>query len=376
MTVLCSVDSRTVCTDDLYTKVIERLRQVDGGLSAKRCDNALRLLKLDDIHNVLCSKRLEIKLVCGGIVGGNGLGVIVDDNSLVARIFNSRNRVNGGIVKLNTLTDTDRTCTENDDLLLVGEAGGVFTCVGGVEVRNVCSCVAGVYHTEGREKTLFLSEVKYASLITIPKLSNVLVGEAHLLCLGKCIKVEALALKGVLHLNDVLDCLKEEGGNLSHFVKLLYTLTAAEELGNSKDIVIAEFLDVGEHLLACHSVKLLVVEVVYTDLKRANALKERLLKRGADAHNLTCGLHLCAKAVGRGGKLIEGESGKLRDNVVKTRLECRVGVGNADLLKSHTYGNLGSNARDRIAGCLGCKSRASGYSGVNLDKIIFARFGV
>ena len=76
-------------------------------MATKRDDDALRFLKVDDIHDVFDGERLEIELIGEGIVGRDGLWVVVDDDSLIAFLLNRPNSVRGRIVELNALTDSD-----------------------------------------------------------------------------------------------------------------------------------------------------------------------------------------------------------------------------------------------------------------------------
>ena len=108
-----------VGANDGYTPVGQRLGQVDGSLTAKGRDNALGLFQLHHVHHVLHRQRLKIQLVGGGIVRGDGLRVVVDDDGLIARVFNGLDRVDGGIVKFHALPDADGAGTEDDDLLLI-----------------------------------------------------------------------------------------------------------------------------------------------------------------------------------------------------------------------------------------------------------------
>ena len=64
-----SVNSLTVGADDLYTAICKGLCKVDSRLTAERCDNALGLLIVDNVHNVLNGEGLKVELVRGGVVG-------------------------------------------------------------------------------------------------------------------------------------------------------------------------------------------------------------------------------------------------------------------------------------------------------------------
>ena len=94
------------------------LCQLDSGLSAELNNNAVRLFCLDDGFNILLGKRIEVKSVASIEVCGYSFRVIVADNSLVAQLLERPYAVNGAVVELDTLTDSDRTRTENNDLLL------------------------------------------------------------------------------------------------------------------------------------------------------------------------------------------------------------------------------------------------------------------
>ena len=61
-------------------------------------------------------ERLEVELVAGGVVGGDGLGVVVDDDGLVAALLDGLDGVDGGVVELHALADADGAAAQHDDL--------------------------------------------------------------------------------------------------------------------------------------------------------------------------------------------------------------------------------------------------------------------
>ena len=209
--------------------------------------------------------------------------------------------------------------------------------------------MAGVNHAEYGEELVLVTELGDITLGALPKLCNVLVAEAHLLCRSQRSKVKDVCFEVLFHIHDVLDRFKEVGGDLGDLVDLLHGRTAIDQLCNGKNVVIAELGDIRTDLIIRHVVKLVVVDVVYTDLKRTDALKQALLKVGTDAHDLTRCLHLRAEMVGCGSKLVEGEAGKLCDYIVKLRLECGIGVCDCDFLESHAYGDFSCNSCNGIA---------------------------
>ena len=107
--VLGALNGVAVGADYLHAAPCKRSREVDGSLTAEGDYNALRLFKMYYIHDILCRQGLEIELVGSGIVGRNGLGVIVYNYRLIAELLNGMDGVDGRIVKLNALSYTDRT---------------------------------------------------------------------------------------------------------------------------------------------------------------------------------------------------------------------------------------------------------------------------
>ena len=63
LSVLSSVDSVRRSTKNVYTMFSHVLCKLDSSLSAECHNNSNRLFNSDDVHNVLVSKRLEIKSV-------------------------------------------------------------------------------------------------------------------------------------------------------------------------------------------------------------------------------------------------------------------------------------------------------------------------
>ena len=109
LSVLSHVDSVVGGAEDIYIVLAEELGQFDSCLSAEGDNNAVGILGLDDTHNILCGQRLKVKSVCGVKVGGYGLGVVVYDNNVEARLLERPYAVYGSVVELDALTDTDRT---------------------------------------------------------------------------------------------------------------------------------------------------------------------------------------------------------------------------------------------------------------------------
>ncbi len=93
----------------MYAQIIERFRQLNGGLPAELHDCAVGLFHFDNVGDVFGGQRFKIQLVGNIEVRGNGFGVVVDNNRLTARFFERPNRVYRAVVELNALPDADRS---------------------------------------------------------------------------------------------------------------------------------------------------------------------------------------------------------------------------------------------------------------------------
>ena len=117
--VLSGVDRPCRGAENRNAELFEVRREVDGGLTAELNDRVVRLLGLDNAGHVLRSQRLEVQTVSGIEVGGDGLRVVVDDDGLIALFLECPGTMYGAEVKLDTLSDTDRAGTKDEDFLSV-----------------------------------------------------------------------------------------------------------------------------------------------------------------------------------------------------------------------------------------------------------------
>ena len=107
VTVFCSFDSVNVCTNNWHTQFFQVVCQVDSCLTAKGYDNTVRFFHIDNVHYIFNCQWFKVQFVSCCIVCGNCFWVVVDDNSFVACFFDSPYSVNCGVVKFNTLADSD-----------------------------------------------------------------------------------------------------------------------------------------------------------------------------------------------------------------------------------------------------------------------------
>ena len=264
-----ALDRGAVRADDLHAARHERLRQIDGRLAAEIGDHLIGLLLVQDVHDILGREGLEIQLIGGRVVGGDRLGVVIDDDGLVARAPDGLYRVDGGVVKLHALTDADRACAEHDDLLLV-RAARLALCaggIGGVEIGDVSAGVAGVHHLVGGVEPQLHALGIHILLAHAPEPRDVGVTEAHLLGLLERLSVALVRAERLLHVHDAADGLEEVGRDHRQCSDLVHARAQTQQLRDGKEPVIAELVQVLGQLRLGHVLELRQPEVLRADLQ-------------------------------------------------------------------------------------------------------------
>ena len=118
----------------------EKARQLDGRLAAEGHHHAHRLLHLDNIPDVFRAEGLEVEPVGGVIVGGDGLGVVVHDDHVVAHLPQGPDAVDRAVVELDALPDPDGAGAQDHDhrLSAARKAAGLAERIaGGVEIGRL-----------------------------------------------------------------------------------------------------------------------------------------------------------------------------------------------------------------------------------------------
>ena len=130
--------------------------EIDRRLPAEGDDDAVGLFHVDDVLHVFRGQGFEIQPVRRVEVGGNRFGIVVDDDDLVTEFFERPYAMDGGIVELNALTDTNGSRADDDDAFLLALCDERFCfvvirfVVGRIEIRRPGSELrgAGVHHLE------------------------------------------------------------------------------------------------------------------------------------------------------------------------------------------------------------------------------------
>ena len=359
--VLCPFNRFTVGSDNLYTALGKRLSQIDCGLTAKSRYDSLGLFQLDHVHHILDAQRFKIELIRAGIVGGNGFGVVVDNDRLVACRLDGLYCVNGGIIEFHTLTDTDRTRTKYDDLFLIGYDRLVLFLIGGIEIRNVAVEFgsAGIDHLIDGDNACLAAERINLKLARLPKQCDLFVREAHLFCPAKRVNVILAYFDVLLLVNNVLEFADKEHINGSCRRNSTRITSAAQKLCNGVDTVVCSDLNIIKQLCFGYLIKLFVMQMAKSDFKRADRFQETFFYGSSDTHDLARCFHLRGKRVIGIGKFIKWETRHLGYHVVKRWLEGCGRVGNSDLVQRHTHTDLCRYTRDWVPTCLRRKRRGT-----------------
>ena len=104
-------------SEDAATSLLQPARDVQWRLPAELHDYAFRLLALVYLEHVFDRHRLEIQFVGRIVVGGDRLGVAIDDDRLVAHFAHGHRRVAAAVVELYALAYPVRAAAEYHHLL-------------------------------------------------------------------------------------------------------------------------------------------------------------------------------------------------------------------------------------------------------------------
>ena len=365
--VLGDVDALGGGAEDVDPRAVERLRQPNRRLAAERHHDAHRLFDFEDAQHVLLGQRLKVEPVGGVVVGGDGLGIVVDDDDVVAHLLERPHAVHRGIVELNALPDADRPGAEHDDHRLARareRARLAFGVEGGVEVRRlgVELRAAGVDHLKRRphlrqrlrpaqpaQRAVRIAELLAAqvALLRQPPGDRALVfGE-----------MREFREEPAVDLRDLVDAVDGDAG-----------------LDGLEDRKQTQVVGVFQPLLDRQAARVRAVERVLLNLRAAHGLHQRHFKRRRDGHDLAGGLHLRAERAAGAGKLVKRPLRQFDHDVVQRGLEAGAGLAGdlvSDLVERIAQRDLRGDLCDGIAGGLARQRGRARHARVDLDDGIF-----
>jgi hypothetical protein len=179
--VLGALDRLDAGADDGDAVGLQPCREIERSLPTELDDDAIGLLVVADVEDVLERERLEEKFVAGVVVGGDGLRVGVDHQRFVADFAEGEGGVDATVVELDALPDAVGPAAEDHDFLLGAGADFVeLVVVRRIIVRRVGFEFggAGVDEAVGGEKIVLLSQTPNSSLVGFYKIFWVVAGKA------------------------------------------------------------------------------------------------------------------------------------------------------------------------------------------------------
>ena len=356
--------------------LIEVVAQLDRRLAAEGDDDAVRLFFIDDVLHVFGGERLEVQPVRRIEVGGDGFGVVVDDDHFIPQFFERPHAVHGRIVELDALADADGAGTDDDDAALFALFDerrrlvvGVIV-VRGIEIRRFGGELggAGIDHLIDR-----LAVVRHA----LPgEFFQLMVGIAEALALFVQGAGQLFAAQALFKLDQIVELMQEPAVDLGDLKDLVYGNARLEGGKHREQALVGELFQLFAQVLPLVFVE---VEGREGDLRPAHGLHDRHLEGGADRHHLARRLHARAQLALGVEELIERPLGELDHDVVDGRLEAGEGLAGdvvLDLVQRIAEGDLGGDFGDGIARRLGRERGRTRHAGVDFDDRIFEGIGV
>ena len=263
--------------------------------------------------------------------------------------------MDGGVVELYALADTDRPGTQHYDFLFVRNTGLVFFFVGRIEVGDIAFEFggAGINHFIHRLDTVLLPQIKDFCFRFVPQQADFFIGEAVFLGDPQCGDVIGVVADFVFHCHDIPDFTEEKPVDGCLSCNAVHFAAQTEQLGDGVDPVVRADADVRKEFFPAHGIELAQMNMKSADFQGTDAFQQAFLKGPADAHHFPGGFHLGGQGVVGVGEFIEGEAGQLGHYVIQRGFKGGGGVGNLYLVQGHADADFGGDPGDRIAAGLG-----------------------
>src|SRR5918993_4586924 len=141
--------------EDSRSCLFQLVRELQRALAAELQDHTFGLLSSYDLEDMLRGERLEVQAGGGVVIRGEGLGIGVDHDRVVAALREGVTGVDTGVVELYALADAIGTAAEDDDGGVLLSPDLVLLLVGGVIVGRARGELtgAGIHGLVGRRDT-------------------------------------------------------------------------------------------------------------------------------------------------------------------------------------------------------------------------------
>ena len=286
-------------------------------------------------------------------------------------------------IKLNTLSDSDRTGTENHDFLLrMILFYLIFTIKAGIIVRSGCFklCCTGINDLIRSMNIHCISHSLDLSLCLSDNLANYLIREFHTFCFLHQFFIDFLSIpQFLLHLYQICDLIQEPDINLSNGMNLTQRNTSTDCFRNHKDTTVIYFMQTFMNLFQRTLVIIQINQTVNMLFQRPECLHQCAFEICTNTHNLSGRLHLCCQRTLCLNKLIKRQSRNLNNHIIQSWLKACIGLaGNCILnfIQIISEGNLCCYLCDRITGCLGCQCGRTAYTRIYFDHAVLKRIRI
>ena len=282
------------------------------------------------------------------------------------------------VVKLDTLSDTDRTGTKHHDLLLILiHLDFGFAIVAGIIIWCLCFKLSrtGIYDLVGCMNTITITKLLDFLFLLACNLCDYLVRKLHALCFLHHFLSDLRCLtQQFFFLYNIVDLIDKPDIYLRNIMDFLCGDSTAQCFCDDEDSAIINAVQHLMNFLCRKIIVILVDQAVHMLFQGTKCLHKCTLEVRTDTHNLTGCLHLRRQLAACLDELIERKSRHLNYNIIKCRLKaciCLTCDSIFNLIQIISKCNLRSHLRNRISGCLRSKCRRTAYPRVYLDYTIF-----
>ncbi len=311
--------------------LLQRNCEIERGLPAELNDHPERLLRLENVQDILARERFEVELIGRVVVGGNGFRIGVDHDRFDVFLPQREGRVNTAVVEFDALADAVGAATQDHHLGTVGGPGFVFRFVGGIVIGSVGFKFGrtGIHQFVDRFDAVSEALLPHRFLVHAAERCQSDIREAPRLGETESLGIVeerpgfgrlANVLFHVEQLFEVIEKPRINGGQMVDFSNGQPQLQGFTDLKEALGIGAPQTLFELFEIVAA-DVGRWVAESIAADLERTDGLLERFLEGAPDGHGFTHGFHGGRQEIFGFGELFEGEAGHLDDAVVDGGLE-------------------------------------------------------
>ncbi len=306
--------------------------KVERRLAAELEDDAHRLLRLQDVEDVLQRHRLEEELVGGVVVGAHRLRVGVDHDALVPLLPQREGGVDAAVVELDPLADPVGAAAE-DDRPWASSKGGSRPPFRRWSSSRGCRpriprrrCRPACRRGRSRRHSGAGGSPPPERFQRPPRVA---VGESQPFRLVEDLRRIRRLLDLLLRLDERPDLVQKPGIDPGELLDFLQGHAVAEgrsdveeaERIGPRELRGQEFPEAASAFHPGGRGRQVDHQAEPFDLQRTDRLLERLPEGPADRHRLADRFHRRGQEILRLGELLEGPAGNLDDAVIDRRLE-------------------------------------------------------